>query len=148
MAGEQEHKGWRMEFALSQDIQGRWSDRIVVGFDYAGGDYRKSLGGEVFFKTEEEAESMALKLARDWIESDGTIQLSQLDPAYFPFQFKVGDRVKWTLNEATEGTVQEGFLSGEPRDSSKVTYQVQKDDGICFTTQQECLVKLDLESGL
>ena len=145
---EETYKGWRMEFAHSQDIQGRWSDRIILGFTYAGGEYQKSLGGEVFFKTEQEAESMALTLARDWIDSDGTIQLSQVDPAYFPFQFNVGDRVRWTLNEATEGTVQEGFLTGKSEGSSKVTYQVQKDDGLCFTTQQECLVKLDLESSL
>ena len=142
----EEYKGWRIQFARSQDIQGRWSDRIVLGFSYTGGVYEKSIGGKVFFNTVQEAESAALTLARDWIDGDGRIQLSRVDPAYFPFQLKVGDRVRWTLNETTEGTVQEGFLSVESEGSPKVTYQVQKDDGLFFITQQECLVKLEEDS--
>ena len=140
---KQEYKGWRVEFARSQDIQGRWSDRISLELPYAGGVYERSLGGEVFFKTEPEAESSGWTLARDWIDSDGRIQLSRVNPADFPFHFKVGDRVRWTLNEETEGTIHEGFFSAGAEDSPKVSYQVRKDDGLFFTTQQECLVKLE-----
>lgn len=132
-----------MEFVRSHDIQGRWSDRIALELPYPGGVYEKSLGGEIFFKTEPEAESSGWTLARDWIDSDGRIQLSQVGPADFPFQFQVGDRVRWTLNEETEGTIQEGFFSAGAEGSPKVNYQVRKDDGLFFTTQQECLVKLE-----
>jgi hypothetical protein len=143
---EEEYKGWSIQFARSQDIQGRWSDRTVLGLSYAGGVYERSIGGEIFFEAAQDAESAALTLARDWIDNDGRIQLSQVDPAFFPFRFKIGDRVRWTLNEATEGTVQDGFLSGEMGDSPRVNYQVQKDDGLFFITQQECLERLEEDS--
>jgi hypothetical protein len=57
--------------------------------------------------------------------------------------FQVGDRVRWTLNEETEGTIQEGFFSAGAEGSPKVNYQVRKDVGLFFTTQQECLVTLE-----
>jgi hypothetical protein len=127
---EEEYKGWRIQFARSQDIQGRWSDRTVLRLSYGGGVYERSIGGEVFFEAAQNAESAAVTLARDWIDNDGRIQLSLVDPSYFPFQFEVGDRVKWTLNETTEGTVQDGFLSGKSEGSPQVNYRVQKDDGL------------------
>ena len=35
------------------------------------------------------------------------------------------------------------FFSAGAEGSPKVNYQVRKDDGLFFTTQQECLVKLE-----
>ena len=51
--------------------------------------------------------------------------------------------MRWPLNEETEGTIQEGYFSAGAEGSPKVNYQVRKDEGLFFTTQQEWLVTLE-----
>jgi len=131
-------KDWEISFSGHQDTGGRWCDEARVQLAYPGGVYRRLLGGEVFFKTQEEATASAWELAMDWIDNDGRIPLSQIDPAGFPFQFSIGDRVRSRVLESAKGLVCEGFFSGDRVGQYKITYRIKREDGVlCFSPEKD-----------
>ena len=141
--GKVHHKGWQISFGGSLDVDGKWDDRADLVFPYGGTAYITSRVGEDLFDTETEARASAFGTAQQWIEQDGRILLSKVDPRFFPFHLQIGDHVRSKLDNSAVGIIQEGFFKGETSGPYKVTYRVEKDENSFFLADQQDLEKID-----
>ena len=112
-------------------------------FYYGSTFHGTSKGGGDLFDTETEAAASAFDKAQQWIEQDGRIPLSKVDPVYFPFQLRIGDQVRSKLDSSALGIIREGFFQGEIPGAYKVTYRVDKDEDSFFMAEQKDLEKID-----
>lgn len=140
---EVHHKGWQISFGGSLDVDGKWDDRADLVFPYGGAPYITSRVGEDLFDTATEARASAFDIAQRWIEQDGRIPLSKVDPRFFPFQFRIGDQVRSKIDNSAVGIIREGFFKGETPGPYKVTYRVEKDEDSVFVADQKDLEKID-----
>ena len=62
------------------------------------------------------------------------VKLSQVDPTWYPFDYKIGGRVRSTIGSREVGTVIEGFHQSS---AFSITYQIKKDDGLFFDAKQK-----------
>jgi len=65
------------------------------------------------------------------------VKLSQVDPTWYPFDYKIGDRVRSAIGSREVGTVIEGFHQSSRSSAFSITYQIKKDDGLFFDAKQE-----------
>ena len=143
-AGEEVlYKDWQISFGGTLDVDGKWDDRADLVFPYGGTAYITSRVGEDLFDTETEARASAFGTAQRWIEQDGRIPLSKVDPVFFPFQLRIGDQARSKLDSSAVGIIREGFFQGETSGAYKVTYRVDKDDDSFFLANQKNLEKID-----
>lgn len=138
------YKGWQISFGGGVDADGKWDDRADLVFPYGGTPYITSRVGEDLFDTETEARASAFDIAQRWIEQDGRIPLSKVDPRFFPFHLRIGDHVRSKIDNSVVGIIREGFFKGETS-GYKVTYRVEKDEDSFFLADQQDLEKIAIE---
>jgi hypothetical protein len=136
------YKGWLIQF-VGRQSEGKWDDSVELSIPY--GPYTYSLRlhpKDGPFDTEEQARSKALVRAKDWIERDGQLRLSKMDPAHLLFRFRIGDHVS-TADGTSEGVIREGYYKGESTElgSYPIIYEVVKRDGLFFRARQHQLRK-------
>jgi hypothetical protein len=85
--------------------------------------------------------------AKDWIERDGQLRLSQIDSAYLPFKFRIGDQVS-TASGTAKGTIREGFYrrGSSGLGSYQIVYEVANGEGLFFKAKEPELKK-EAEEG-
>ena len=137
------HEGWRIDFAGHQDQDGKWDDKVELKFPYYNEIYERSIAGDNLFDTKQEAESSALTLAQQWIDSDGRIPMSAVGRVYFPFLLRIGDRVRSKLSSADRGIIKEGFFSGQIPGAYKVTYEIETEEEMFFMARESDLERLE-----
>jgi hypothetical protein len=142
MRDQERYKGWLIQFVGGQ-TEGRWDDSVEISIPYGPYTYSVRLHPrDGPFDTEEQARSKALVRAKDWIERDGQLRLSKIDPAHLLFRFRIGDHVS-TADGTSEGVIREGYYKGEStgRGSYSIIYEVVKRDGLFFKARQHELRK-------
>ncbi|MEE2839752.1 MAG: hypothetical protein VYC91_04405 [Acidobacteriota bacterium] len=153
------YKGWECAFQGSEDGQGKWSDSFELTFRGKGKVMAVPFEGSHRFEKKEEALKNAIAYGRHWVEQEGLgwilelakeayvlVSLKDYPNAYslLPFsesEINLGDPVQ-LLPTGEEGTIHDGFFWGQLIGFNKITYEINRGDGLYFRYDPSGLEKL------
>lgn len=156
-------KGWVFDFQGTRQ-QHQWSDSYRLVFKGKRKQIAVSGPGEHRHISQEEALKSALKSAEGWLEQNGLermlglaeqvevqIHLKDFPEAYqrLPFRdqgFNLGDSVRHRPTEE-EGTISDAVFAGRLEGPYKITYEVNRGDGLFFWSEGSALDRQELLQG-
>jgi hypothetical protein len=61
---------------------------------------------------------------------------------YYPFRFKIGDKVRSTSSAGYSGTIVDGEFDGQLPGPYEITYEIKTNDGLFFRAKERELERL------
>ncbi len=161
------YKGWECDFQGFENEQGKWSDSFELTFRGKGKVMAVPFEGAHRFDKKQEALKNAIGYGRHWVEQEGLEWILELAseadvlvslkdyPASYVRLFSntkidLGDPVR-LLPTGEEGTINDGFFWGKLQGFSKITYEIDRGDGLYFRYDPSGLKKLtagEMQSGV
>ena len=153
------YKGWECDFQGLENEEGKWNDSFELTFRGKGKVMAVPFEGAHRFDKKHEALKNAISYGRHWIEREGLdwilelakeadvlVSLKDYPSAYtcLPFSdagINLGDSVR-LVPTGEEGTIQDGFFWGQLADFNKITYEINRGDGLYFRYDPSGLKKL------
>ncbi len=143
-------RGWVWDF-LGYDQDSGWNDSYELTYKVRRKIMVIPFPARQVFKTKEDALEHAMFHARKWVDQNGLekilelgkeveirVSLKDYPKAYtsLPFstlELNLGDPVRFT-NRGEEGTICDAVFEGQESGYYKITYEVDRGDGLFFRT--------------
>ncbi|MEE8349929.1 MAG: hypothetical protein V3R94_10180 [Acidobacteriota bacterium] len=153
------YKGWDCDFKGYENEKGKWSDSFELTFRGKGKVMAVPFEGSHRYDKKQEALKNSISYSRHWVEEEGLewilelakeadvlVSLKDYPSAYarLPFSeadINLGDAVQ-LIPTGEEGIIHDGFFWGQVTDFNKVTYEIDRGDGLFFRYEPSGLKKL------